>query len=341
MNDPLHPDIAAGSTGFLKIGSLTVTPPLLLAPMMDLTGRPFRALVRNYGGCGLLYSEMINSRRVLGESLTGPIYAGFNHETDVMVQLLGKDPEMLATAVRKLEGFSPAGFDLNMGCTRSKIMKYGCGAGLLQSPRTAAAALAAMRRATARPLTVKIRTVWEDRGRAAEFLRMLEDQGADAVIVHPRGVDRQRYGGRPDWEWLAFAKSRLAIPVIANGDVAEPRDALRIMQTTGCDGVMIGRAAAAKPYIFSEIASLLSGEPVVEPRPNPRQVLERYLDIIGPVLAEPKRASEFKTFCQFFAESLPVAHWFWAPLQSVEDGPELARRALDYFHRRDQSGLNG
>ncbi len=313
-----------------------VAPPLLLAPMLDLAGRAFRGLVRGYGGCGLFYSEMLNARRAAREPDESPILAGFGNEPDLMLQLAGSEPEELSRAAIRLEAFQPAGFDWNLGCSRKKITQRGWGADLLKRPADAARALAALRRATARALTVKVRLPEQPEARSwSGFLRMLESEGADGVIVHPRTAER--IFTRPArWEWIARAKACLQIPVVGNGDAGTAEEACALFRETGCDGVMIGRAAAARPWIFRETAARLAGQPVPA-APPAEEALEKLLALLGPELALPKRARELKTFCQYFALALPVPHWFWGPLQGLRRGPEIAAAAREFFQRRDSA----
>jgi tRNA-dihydrouridine synthase B len=313
-----------------SLRGLEVRPPLLLAPMADLTGAAFRGVVRGYGGCGLFCSEMLNIRRVPTEPDRSPIFKGFGQEPDLVLQVLGDDPDLLGRAVARLERFAPAGYDWNLGCTRAKITRWGWGADLLNDPPRLARGLAALRRATQRPVTVKMRLpdAGEEAGVRA-LVAVLESEGADAITVHPRTSER-RFRRPARWDVIAAVKSWVKVPVIGNGDVAGVEDALRMFAVTGCDGVMIGRAAAARPYLFRDIAARLRGEEPPPP-PGPDEVLERLLAQFGAEVAEPKRARELRTFCQYFAEGLPVPHWFWGPLQALREGPALAAAARAFF----------
>jgi tRNA-dihydrouridine synthase len=171
----------------LRLGNQSITPPLMLAPMMDVTNQAFRALVRYYGGCGLFYTEMLNSRRIPGESLKSPLWKGLGIEQDVMVQLLGDDTDALVRSMEKLLPLNPFGFDWNLGCAKKKIMCWGWGAELLTHPARVAKVLQAMRKVTSRPLTVKIRIPNEFEAAAfIKFLEIFEDEGVDAVTVHAR-----------------------------------------------------------------------------------------------------------------------------------------------------------
>jgi tRNA-dihydrouridine synthase B len=313
------------------IRGLEIQWPLVLAPMMDLTGHAFRSLVGAYGGCGLFYSEMLNARRVPKEPDTALIFKGFGRETPLILQLVGCEPEALSAAVKRLEAFQPAGFDLNMGCSRALIMKQGWGAALLLDLPASRRAIRAMRQATSRCLTVKIRNAWSREEEAREFIRMLEDEGVDALCVHPRTLEK-RFARPARWEWIAEVKSRVSLPVIGNGDVRTAADAVEMLRRTGCDGVMIGRAAAARPTIFREAASLLEGrEPT--PAPPPAQIFEELVACFGGELTESKRAGELKTFCEYFAEAFPVPHWFWGPLQSLRSSEDILAAVRKYFRK--------
>jgi nifR3 family TIM-barrel protein len=319
------------------LGGREVRPPLVLAPMLDLTGRAFRNVVREYGGCGLFYSEMLSARRAAVEPAQSPMLAGCAEENDLMLQVLGRDPEELTRALVRLEAWQPAGFDWNLGCSRGKIMCWGGGAELLKRPVEVACGLKALRRATQRPLTVKVR-VPEGATTAAwrDFLCLLADEGADGVCVHARTPERA-FARPAQWEWIALAKQCLKIPVVGNGDVASSDEALAMFRETGCDGVMIGRFAAARPWLFREIAARLTGSAVPDPPPA-EEALEKLLAHLGPELDTPKRTRELRTFCEYFAASQPVPHWFWGPLQSLRDGPQLAAAARAYFQRHAQAG---
>lgn len=313
----------------LALRGLAVQPPLVLAPMMDLSGHAFRSLVRSYGGCGLYYSEMLNAGRVVHEPDTALIFKGFGREKPLILQLVGREPEVLASAVRRLEVFQPAGFDLNLGCSRALIMKRGWGAALLKDLPAAQRAIRAMRRAAARCVTVKLRNAWPRPEEARAFFRMLEDEGVDAVCVHPRGLEK-RFARPARWEWIAETKAWVAMPVIGNGDVRTATDAVDMLRRTGCDAVMIGRAAAARPTIFREADSLLTGRELPS-APPPQQVFEDLVACFGAEVSEPKRAGELKTFCEYFAGAFPVPHWFWGPLQSLRTSDEIIQAVRAYF----------
>lgn len=154
----------------LIIGATPIDPPLLLAPMMDITGKAFRKLVRHYGGCGLYYSEMLNAQRVAGEGPHHPMYQGFGEESKLVLQLLGNEPRDFSAAMGRLQPFEPTGFDLNLGCSRASIMNQGWGAALCQSLEKTAAIVRVMRSRTKGLLTVKLRRAWIKDEQAKAFV---------------------------------------------------------------------------------------------------------------------------------------------------------------------------
>ncbi len=320
-------------TSEIILGSQTVTPALLMAPMMDVTNQAFRSLIRKYGGCGLFFTEMLNARRVPQENMDSPLWKGLDVEKDVVVQLLGDDPQTILRAVERLLPMDPFGFDLNLGCAKSKIMHWGWGAELISKPSQVATILAPLRRKIAKSLTVKIRFPDDMTIEGFKpFLAMLENEGIDGVIVHAR-TPSDGFKRPARWERIREIKRNIRIPVIGNGDVFSAADAFEMTRLTECDGVMIGRGAVMRPFIFSEISAQMAGNPM--PIHTPAEVLEDMLTLLGETINTPKGAKEFKTFCQYFAKSLPVPHWFWAPLQSVFDGHELARRARLFFKGKE------
>ncbi|MCK5242987.1 tRNA-dihydrouridine synthase family protein [bacterium] len=315
----------------LTIGAQKITPPLLLAPMMDITGFAFRNLIRQYGGCGLLYSEMLSSRRVPKETDHSPIFKGFATEDHLMLQLLGNDPKCLSESIKRLEAFNPFGFDLNMGCSRVPIMRQGWGAALLSDVKRAAQVVAAMRKTTEKPLTVKLRIAWQEQTESETFLRMLENEGVDAVIVHARTPEK--IFTRPaKWGWISEVKAKLNIPVIGNGDVFTAQQGLEMLEQTQCDAIMLGRGAIARPTLFREIMALLEKKPL-PPAPGKLEIFNTFVKELGESIHSRKRTAELKTFCEYFAQGLPVPHWFWGPIQGKQDAGEIVEQGRSFLER--------
>ncbi|MCD4812214.1 tRNA-dihydrouridine synthase family protein [bacterium] len=312
-----------------KLRKKTDQPLLLLAPMMDLSGWAFRELVRRAGGCHLFYSEMLNARRVPIEKDSVPLFRGFENESNLMIQLLGNQADQLTASIRRLEqSFNPLGYDLNMGCSRTAIMRHGWGAAMLQDFNATSKVLAAMRKQTLKPFTVKIRNAWSSIKEAGLFLKMIEEQGIDALIVHPRTPEK--IFTRPaKWEWIAEVKAMVSIPVIGNGDILTAADAKRMLEQTQCDGIMIGRGAVANPDIFNLIH---------EKKPfysSKAMIFHELIDLMGEEVSHPKRRSELKTFCEYFAEGMPVPHWFWGKIQGLRDSESIIEVATDFLMKNN------
>ncbi|NWF69735.1 MAG: tRNA dihydrouridine synthase DusB [Chloroflexi bacterium] len=244
----------------MLIDTLRIDPPLTLAPMAGHTNHAFRLLCRQLGGCGLVCTELISSQLVQ-ERRTSAL-ARFDWspaERPFAAQLFGSDPAIMAEAARVAADAGADIIDINMGCWVPKVAKKGAGAALLRDVCTATQVVAAVVRAVAVPVTVKVRSGWDaEHLTAVEFARAAENAGVKAVAVHARTA-QQGFSGSADWDIIRQVKAAVQfIPVIGNGDVFNAADARRMFAQTGCDAVMIGRAALGHPWIFQHIAHELS-----------------------------------------------------------------------------------
>src|SRR5579883_2578705 len=252
----------------LRLGPLTVWPPVVLAPMAGVTNYAFRSLCREHGA-GLYVSEMITARGfVRGNTLSQLLAAGVAGERPRSIQLYGTDPADLEEAARRLAADGVEHLDLNFGCPVPKVTRLGGGAAIPARPRLMARLVrAAVRGAGAVPVTVKVRTgIDDDLLTFRDAGRVAEDEGAAAIGLHARTA-AQLYSGAADWEAIAELKAHVRIPVLGNGDVWEAGDALRMMRTTGCDGVIVGRGCLGRPWLFAALAAAFDGrEPPAPPR---------------------------------------------------------------------------
>jgi len=224
---------------------------LRLAPMAAVTNAPFRLVARECGA-GRLTSEELDANAVVRDNeKTWDLARFLPAERPISLQLLGGDPDVLAEAARRLEDTGADGIDLNMGCPVQKIVSKGQGAALMRDPLGAALIFRAMRKAIAVPLTVKIRGGWDERTvNAVEIARIAESEGVAGITVHPR-TRSQQYTGRAPWDVIASVVDAVRVPVIGNGDVRSVADARAMISATGGAGVMIGRGALGRPWVFA------------------------------------------------------------------------------------------
>lgn len=270
----------------LKIGNVELSNPCVLAPMAGVTDLPFRLLCREQGA-GLLCTEMVSAKAISfhnknTESLmqTGP------GEHPVSLQLFGSEPELMGRIAAQIEERPFDILDVNMGCPVPKVVNNGEGSALMKQPKLVEAIVTAMVKSVKKPVTVKIRKGFdEEHVNAVEIAKIIEASGAAAIAVHAR-TREQYYSGQADWEIIRQVKESVSIPVIGNGDVDSPQKAQRMLQETGCDGVMVGRAARGNPWIFRQITHYLDTGELLE-KPSRVQVAKMMLRH-GELLAEYK-----------------------------------------------------
>lgn len=234
--------------------------PFALAPMAGMTDTAFRRLVKRHGGCGLVVTEMVSSEGLVRGIDRTLEYAEFTEEErPVAVQVFGGDPAKMAEAARVVEGIGADAVDVNMGCPVPKVAKNQAGCSLMREPGRAAEIVSAMAAAVSIPVTVKMRSGWDDRDvNAPELARRLEGAGAAAIAVHGRTA-AQSYSGRSDWELIGRVARAVSIPVLGNGDCVEPAELVRRLADSGVAGVLVGRGALRNPWIFSQAVAIATG----------------------------------------------------------------------------------
>ena len=267
----------------MKIGNLDFPTPVFLAPMAGVTDTPYRILARKMG-CAMAFAEMVS---VLGihfrNEKTLAMLETVPEERPLAMQLFGARPEPVAEAAAYVESLGCADvIDFNMGCPAPKIVKNGAGSALLKEPELAGEILAALVKATKLPVTVKMRIGWDESSiNAVEMAKRAEAAGVSAIAVHGR-TREQYYKGHADWSMIAAVKRAVKVPVVANGDIRTTADLARVYRETGCDGVMIGRAAQGNPWIFRAFRSFLeTGVEIPPPTIAERGALIlRHLDML-------------------------------------------------------------
>jgi nifR3 family TIM-barrel protein len=294
----------------LSIGAVQIAPATVLAPMAGVTDTVFRRFIRNLGGCGLIMTEFTSSHGVsasLGARKPTKTlrYLAFDpEEHPISAQLFGADPAVMADAARVCEDLGFDILDINFGCPVGKVVKCNGGSALLRDLPLVERLLREVRKAIAIPFTMKYRAGWnEEELVAVRMAKLAEECGLQAVALHPR-TREQGFAGKADWRRIAEVKAAVRIPVIGNGDVFTPEDAVRMVRETNCDAVMIGRAASANPWIFRQIAQYLETGAYDQPSEHDRyDMMRRYYAMLME-RNEKDMVGKMKQFATYFTHGV-------------------------------------
>jgi nifR3 family TIM-barrel protein len=299
--------------------------------MAGVTDRCFRKVIRRAGGAGLVSMEFISSEGIVrGNERTLNMMAFAGEERPLAIQIYGSKAESMARAAEIVQEIGADVCDINMGCPANKILKGCAGAALMGDLKVAEGIIAAAMRVLTIPLTVKFRAgLSEDRLNYLELGRICEANGVAAVALHPRTA-KQFYTGRADWDRIARLKEALSIPVVGNGDVTSPREALAMFRATGCDAVMIGRGSMLNPWIFRQTAELLAGREMYQPTLADRRALIFSHFRMMDVFENRKQAvGKMRTFTGWYTRGLPHGRLLRQKIQSLE----TLEMFLDEFSR--------
>jgi len=323
----------------MKIGSLSIDPPVVLAPMAGITDWPMRLLCRRYGA-PLCFTEMVPAAAIArGRMPTDVIRSLKTHPDDrpLGVQIFGPDPDEMATAARELAAFDADLIDINMGCPVRKVVKNGAGCALMQDLDRARRIVASVRAAVDAPLTVKMRLGWDEASQnAVELARICEGEGADAVTVHGRTRARV-FSGEADLAGIREVVEALSIPVIGNGGVMDAAGYGRMLEETGCAGVMVARGAMGSPWVFAEII-----EGADSARANPGiaergEVALDHMKLMLSYLPERRVAVEMRKFLAWYSKGIPRAVDLRRRLQKIETKEEVVALVEEFFGGEESS----
>lgn len=325
----------------MQIGSLTLANKTILAPLAGITNLPFRLLAKE-AGCGLVCSEMVSSHGLVYQSeKTIKMLESTPEEKPLSVQIFGAKPDIMAEAAAIVESSGADLVDINFGCAVRKIVRTGCGVALMRTPALAEDLLKAVRRAIRIPLTIKIRSGWDASGaQAINISRIAENCGVDALAVHPRTAG-QLFSGPADWSIIAAVKEKVSIPVIGNGDIMSAGDAVRMLDETGCDGVMIGRKAIGNLDIFTRVVARINGEEdPAEDIIRRFDLMIRYLKVSVKYIGEEHACRMMRSRLGWFTKGMHKSSQFREAIKhlaSEREGVELINAYRDELKKCEKS----
>jgi tRNA-dihydrouridine synthase B len=316
----------------IRIQNLVVSPATFLSPMAGLTDSVFRRLIKRMGGCGLVMTEFTSAEGLTRNSIKGRRML-FYHEEErpITAQLFGSDPSRLAQATQMVEDLGFDAVDLNLGCPANKVVKGCGGSALLRDLKHLAELLKTIRSATSMPFTIKIRAGWSEKEIVAlEVGKIAEELGVDAITLHPR-TRVQGFSGKADWHLIGELKAHVRIPVIGNGDIQTPEDALRMQVETGCDGIMIGRGALSNPWVFHQILELENDLTRAVPDVSAKhQLIKDYFQL----LFEEHTAGaigKMKQFASWFTHAVPFGASLRKSIYESKTESEVLLRIEEFF----------
>jgi nifR3 family TIM-barrel protein len=317
----------------MRIRNLTLEQPLIQAPMAGITDQYFRLILKRIGGVGLVTMEFISSEALTrGSRRTRHMMQFSEEERPLAIQIYGSDPQRMAEAALFVEALGADIVDINMGCPANKVLKGCAGAALMGDLPLAGAIVGKVRAAVRIPVTVKFRLGLDDgRRNYLDLGHICEEEGADAVALHARTA-RQMFSGRADRDRIRALKETLRIPVSGNGDIETPEDALALLRDTGCDGVMIGRAAIKNPWLFRQIAARRAGAPALEPTLlERRDLIQFHFAMLRESEEELAALHKIRTFTGWYTHGLPNGRLLRQRINSLQSVAHFVDAIDEFF----------
>ena len=317
----------------LKIGDVELENNIILAPMAGVTDLPFRIICKKYGNPGLVCNEMVSAKAIVYEDEKTRLMLNCKDEKKpISMQIFGSDPETMGKAAKEVSQICDI-LDINMGCPAPKVVKNGDGSKLLQNLDLIGKIVKEVVKNSEKPVTVKIRKGWDnDHIIAVEASRIIEEAGADAIVVHGR-TREEYYSGIADWDIIRKVKENVNIPVIGNGDIKNEEDALKIFEETNVDGIMIGRAALGNPWIFKKIAYYLEiGEKLIEISNEEKyNVILEHFDLLEKEKGEYTATREIRKFIAWYVKGMKNATIIRNQINQVESSEDFRKILKNYF----------
>lgn len=317
----------------LKIGNLVLENNIILAPMAGVTDLPFRKICKKYGNPGLVCNEMVSSKAICyKDEKTLKMISSNDEKRPISMQIFGSDPEAMGKSAKFVAEYCDI-LDVNMGCPAPKVVKNGDGSKLLLDLDLVRNIVREVRKNTEKPLTIKIRKGWDDKHIVAvDVAKIIEEEGADAIIIHGR-TREEFYSGTADWNIIKDVKNSVKIPVIGNGDIKSPEDAERMFETTGVDGIMIGRASLGNPWIFKEVEYYLkNGKKMSQISSSEKyEAILEHFDLLLKEKGEYTATREIRKHISWYVKGMENATAIRNKINSVTSEEEFKNILKEYF----------